>query len=191
MNINQPAEQYIVIPGWPKRTAVRDVESQSSSPPVRRLPGTGWMPTRVRNHFIAMLGEFVGTCSFLFFALSAAQVANTVVADSSDSETPTTPDLLFIALGFGFSLAANVWVFFRISGALFNPAVSPSKSSIVLPAITEIMKCIGDAGIMPHWRSWLGPRQLRIHHPDHRRNSRRWHCIRPLPKRDESSNNAE
>ncbi|KKY27144.1 putative major intrinsic protein [Diplodia seriata] len=81
------------------------------------------MPTRARNHFIAVLGEFVGTFSFLFFALSAAQVANATVA-SSDAGTATTSDLLFIALGFGFSLAANIWVFFRISGGLFNPAVT-------------------------------------------------------------------
>ncbi|KAF2104028.1 aquaporin-like protein, partial [Rhizodiscina lignyota] len=29
-----------------------------------------------------------------------------------------------IALAFGFSLAVNVWAFFRISGGLFNPAVT-------------------------------------------------------------------
>ncbi|OMP84308.1 Aquaporin-1 [Diplodia seriata] len=123
MNTNPPAEQYIVIPGWRKRANVHDVESQTSREPVRRLPGTSWMPTRARNHFIAVLGEFVGTFSFLFFALSAAQVANATVA-SSDTGTATTSDLLFIALGFGFSLAANIWVFFRISGGLFNPAVT-------------------------------------------------------------------
>lgn len=32
--------------------------------------------------------------------------------------------LLFIALAFGFSLAVNAWTFFRISGGLFNPAVT-------------------------------------------------------------------
>lgn len=88
------------------------------------------MPHRARNHFIAMLGEFVGTFMFLFFALSAAQVANTAAASSSTSDTPNTSDLLFIALGFGFSLAANIWVFFRISGGLFNPAV---RNSLHLP----------------------------------------------------------
>lgn len=33
-------------------------------------------------------------------------------------------ELLYISLAFGFSLATNAWVFFRISGGLFNPAVS-------------------------------------------------------------------
>jgi aquaporin related protein len=31
---------------------------------------------------------------------------------------------MYIALVFGFSLAVNAWVFFRVSGGLFNPAVS-------------------------------------------------------------------
>lgn len=31
--------------------------------------------------------------------------------------------LMYIALSFGFSLAVSSWVFFRISGGLFNPAV--------------------------------------------------------------------
>jgi hypothetical protein len=32
--------------------------------------------------------------------------------------------LLYVSLSFGFSLAVNCWVFYRISGGLFNPAVS-------------------------------------------------------------------
>jgi hypothetical protein len=32
--------------------------------------------------------------------------------------------LMYIALSFGFSLAVSSWIFFRISGGLFNPAVS-------------------------------------------------------------------
>jgi aquaporin related protein len=35
-----------------------------------------------------------------------------------------TSQLLFISLGFGFSLCVCAWVFFRVSGGLFNPAVS-------------------------------------------------------------------
>lgn len=32
--------------------------------------------------------------------------------------------LLYISLAFSFSLAVNAWVFFRVSGGLFNPAVT-------------------------------------------------------------------
>lgn len=31
---------------------------------------------------------------------------------------------MYISLAFGFSLTVNAWVFYRISGGLFNPAVS-------------------------------------------------------------------
>ena len=41
--------------------------------------------------------------------------------------SPSLPKLisrLYISLCFGFSLAVNAWIFFRVSGGLFNPAVS-------------------------------------------------------------------
>jgi len=77
-----------------------------------------------------MLGEFCGTFLFLFFAFSATQVANAATSTEGNdpsgqiSQAPNTSALLYIALAFGFSLAVNAWVFFRISGGLFNPAVS-------------------------------------------------------------------
>ncbi|KAI4203993.1 MAG: hypothetical protein LQ348_001325 [Seirophora lacunosa] len=70
-----------------------------------------------------MAGEFAGTFLFLFFAFSGAQVANTKVPDAAISSAPDPASLLYISLSFGFSLAVNAWVFFRISGGLFNPAV--------------------------------------------------------------------
>lgn len=45
--------------------------------------------------------------------------------DTIDPNGPPTIDqILFISLGFGFSLAVTAWVFYRISGGLFNPAVT-------------------------------------------------------------------
>ena len=85
------------------------------------------MPDNVRNHFIAMCGEYVGTVLFLYFAFSGCQVANTIHSSSGMTleQTGANPQQLqYIALSFGFSLAVNAWVFFRISGGLFNPAVT-------------------------------------------------------------------
>ena len=71
-----------------------------------------------------MLGEFIGTFSFLFFALSATQVA----VNGNDSlpwlSLQPASMFLYISLAFGFSLAVNAWTFFRVSGGLFNPAVN-------------------------------------------------------------------
>ena len=104
-------------------------KSRASTTKERRLPGFEWLPNKVRNHFIAMLGEFSGTFLFLFFAFSATQVANATTSNTSQtssgslSQGPNPSVLMYISLAFGFSLAVNAWVFFRISGGLFNPAV--------------------------------------------------------------------
>ncbi|RKF64372.1 Aquaporin-1 [Golovinomyces cichoracearum] len=88
------------------------------------------MNSSLKNHIVAFLGEFVGTTMFLFFAFAGAQVANIGVnaeAQSSDFDGTPTFDIavyLYISFIFGFSLLVNVWVFYRISGALFNPAVT-------------------------------------------------------------------
>ena len=78
-----------------------------------------YMSNVQRTHLIAMIGEFVGTTLFLWIAFSAAQVANTI----TPAGTTDAPQIFYLALAFGFSLMVNVWVFYRISGGLFNPAV--------------------------------------------------------------------
>lgn len=106
----------------------RDTPSEPNKNELR-VPGIGFLPNKVRNHFVAMVGEFLGTFMFLFFAFTATQVANTAAAGSqaaaaadaanSDGSLPQFPNvsvLLYISLAFGFSLAVNVWIFFRISG---------------------------------------------------------------------------
>ncbi|KAJ4309611.1 Aquaporin-1, partial [Neodidymelliopsis sp. IMI 364377] len=92
-----------------------------------RLPLLKKLPDNIRNHFVAMCGEYVGTVLFLWFALSGTQVANSIPSTGGQTvaEAGSNPQQLqYIALCFGFSLAVNAWVFFRISGGLFNPAVT-------------------------------------------------------------------
>jgi len=104
--------------------------NQTSNPIKKRFgfPNTGaimgFIPDGVRNHLVASLAELAGTFLFLFFAFSIAQVANTPPAPAGSHPYPNTSQLLYIALGFGCSLAINVWIFYRVSGGMFNPAVS-------------------------------------------------------------------
>jgi aquaporin related protein len=63
------------------------------------------------------------------FAFAGTQVAN--IESSSTSNTTSggatgfnVSMYLYISVIFGFSLMGNVWIFFRISGGLFNPAVT-------------------------------------------------------------------
>lgn len=121
---------------------------------------------RWRNEFVAAAAEFAGTFMFLFFAFGGTQVANTAAVysdqatagqqDGSITQAPNTSVLLYIALSFGFSLMVNVWVFFRVSGGLFNPAVtlglyligavSPIRAGLCF--ISQILAGICSAGIV-------------------------------------------
>ncbi|KAL0261884.1 Aquaporin-1 [Diplodia seriata] len=163
MNINRPADNPIVLPGMRVKTSER--------PPPRRVHGLGWLPTNLRNHIIAMLGELVGTFLFLFFAFAATQVANAAAAgaainNGSANQYPNVAVLLYISLAFGFSLAVNVWVFFRISGGLFNPAVTLGLCLIgavgwirgALVMFAQMVGAIAAAGVV----SCLFPGPLRV-----------------------------
>lgn len=99
-------------------------------------------------HGRQFLGEFVGTFLFLFFAFAGTQVANDFA--------PSAAALLYISLAFGFSLAVNAWVFFRISGGLFNPAVTLGLTLIgcltytraLIVFIAQILGAIAAAGVV-------------------------------------------
>ncbi|KAJ5999466.1 hypothetical protein N7451_007276 [Penicillium sp. IBT 35674x] len=80
------------------------------------------LPETMRCNLLCVLGEFVGTFLFLFFSFAGTQVANTPMP--APGSYPNTSNLLYSALSFGFSLTVNVWAFFRVTGGLFNPAVT-------------------------------------------------------------------
>lgn len=109
MNVKQ-SDRFVTLPGQKSRDPTPTRQRKAL-----RFPGLGLLPNKLRNHFIAFLGEFVGTFLFLFFAFAATQVANEAASAGADG-VPNTSVLLYIALAFGFSLAVNAWVFFRITG---------------------------------------------------------------------------
>jgi aquaporin related protein len=117
-----------------------------------------------KNHALAMVGEYVGTTLFCFFAFGGTQVAlvpNTSItgatatanADGSSSaaatiQAPNTSSLQFVALSFGFSLTVTAWTFYRVSGGLFNPAVSLGLAlvGVITPLraiLLTIVQCLG------------------------------------------------
>ncbi|KAI9151323.1 Aquaporin-1 [Paramyrothecium foliicola] len=77
-----------------------------------------------RNTAVVVLGEFCGTFMFLFLSYIGAQTA-IVSNDPSDPQAPLLPQSLFyIAASFGTAVAVNVWIFYRVTGGMFNPAVT-------------------------------------------------------------------
>lgn len=88
----------------------------------------------LRTELTAFIGEFIGTFMFLALAFAGTQIAvNDPGASRAGLQGPSTnPDvtkLLYIAFSFGVSLAINVAIFADISGAKFNPAVSPLRAN--------------------------------------------------------------
>ncbi|KAF2632527.1 aquaporin [Macroventuria anomochaeta] len=112
----------------------------------------GWLPNRTRHLLIAFLGEFIGTFLFLFFAFAATQTANNLLGNRAMD----IQSLMYISLAFGFSLAVNVWVFFRVSGGLFNPAVTVAMALIgalpwlkaALLILAQLLGAITAAGVV-------------------------------------------
>lgn len=120
----------------------KDLEAQKRKPSGDLLHR---IPEHVRNHFVAMMAEFMGTFLFLFFAFAGTQTANAPRSSTGDENTdiPQGPDplvLLYISACFGTSLTATVWIFFRISGGMFNPAVTIGLCLVgAVPIVRGIM----------------------------------------------------
>ncbi|GKT63911.1 aquaporin [Colletotrichum tofieldiae] len=76
------------------------------------------------GHLVAASGEFVGTFFFLYFAYAGQLMVILQGAEAAPDGSLSSQGVVFIALTYGFSLLVNVWTFYRVSGGLFNPAVS-------------------------------------------------------------------
>lgn len=82
----------------------------------------------IKQDLVAAVGEFVGTTMFLFLAMGATK-SDSYSRTSSQTQTTgnvslSNQDILFVATAFGLSLIVCAWVFYRITGGLFNPAVT-------------------------------------------------------------------
>jgi aquaporin related protein len=110
------------------------------------------VPENIKNHFVAALSEFVGTFLYMLTGLGGTSAA--ISLSSNDPDNPVK--YLYIATSWGMSTAVNAWVFFRISGGLFNPAVTIAMMMIkavspyrgVLIILTQVVACIAASGVL-------------------------------------------
>jgi len=163
MNVDRPT-RGIRLP-WKSRRAQqsRDDETELS----RRVPLLGRLPLAVKNHFVAMMAEFAGTFMFLLFALGGTNVVNAAPANAQPADLAANPaKLLYISLCFGMSLMVNAWVFFRVSGGLFNPAVSLAMMIVgALPYVRGLLIIMAQilGGIAASAAVWgLQPGELNV-----------------------------
>ncbi|KAG0643642.1 aquaporin-like protein [Tuber brumale] len=115
-----------------------------------------------RDYALIMCGEFLGTFLFFFLAFGATQAAKINHSGSGPSPkdptraVPTPELLLYLAICAGSALTVNVWVFYRVTGAFFNPAltlgcvlvgkVPPLKGALM--GITQLVAGIAAAGLI-------------------------------------------
>lgn len=90
--------------------------------PFEHMTGDRRVGNTVKNHFVAATGEFVGTFFFLFFAFACHLMAFNQAPNKAPNGSVSSSTVVYIALGYGMSLLVAVWILFRISGGLFNPA---------------------------------------------------------------------
>jgi hypothetical protein len=93
----------------------------------------------LQRHLLAALGEYIGTTAFLVLGIAVTQLIDGIVLPNMDDSTLSLANIVkgaIVAVIFGLSMALATTMFWRISGALFNPAVS------LLLFFSNIFRCV-------------------------------------------------
>jgi aquaporin related protein len=94
-----------------------------------------------RDDLQAALLEFVGTTFFLLLGLGGIQAATG--EKTSGSNGSTVEQVLYISTCMGLSLLVSAWLFFRITGGLFNPNISLALLLVgVIKPVRFVLYCI-------------------------------------------------
>lgn len=112
-----------------KVRSIFNVRGNSSREPGRRKHK---LADPIRNILVVVFGEFCGTFMFLMLSFAGAQTAINNNVPNIPGEPLAPASLLYIACSFGTALAINVWVFYRVTGGMFNPAVSTYAYTLCL-----------------------------------------------------------
>ncbi|KAF7977131.1 hypothetical protein HWV62_4527 [Athelia sp. TMB] len=85
--------------------------------------------------------EFVGTMFFLLLGLGGIQA---VSGEGNYGDSGSTIEkVLYISTCMGFSLLVSAWLFFRVTGALFNPNISLALLLVgVIRPVRFVLYCI-------------------------------------------------
>ncbi|KAG9126207.1 hypothetical protein FRC07_004425 [Ceratobasidium sp. 392] len=102
----------------------------------------------LRGDLIAASLEFIGTTLWLLLAfggIQAAAFANRTQQTGDVDAVPTDIQLIYVSASMGLSLLVTVWLFYRISGGVFNPAISTSLLLIgAIGPVRWIMYCLAE-----------------------------------------------
>lgn len=101
-------------------------DHDSSVAATKRRPLCARLFAEIGDDMHAAFQEFIGTTLFLTLAFGGVQasIAEVASADGSAGGAAGVSRIMYVALCFGFSLLVSAWLFFRVTGGLFNPNVS-------------------------------------------------------------------
>jgi aquaporin related protein len=95
-----------------------------------------------RTDIHAAILEFVGTTTFLLLGLGGIQAASDSAAVAINI-TPVLEKDLYIATSMGLALIASAWIFYRVTGGLFNPNISLALLLVgVIGPLRFVLYCI-------------------------------------------------
>jgi len=92
----------------------------------------------LKSDLHAALLEFVGTTFFLLLGLGGIQAAADASAAVGDPYL-RVENIIFISTSMGLSLLVSSWLFFRVTGGLFNPNVS---FALLLVGVIRPVRCL-------------------------------------------------
>ena len=86
--------------------------------------------------------EFIGTGFFLLIGLGGIQAASEENL-TSEQQASNIQHILYVSTCMGFSLLVSAWLFFRITGGLFNPNVSLALLLVgVIKPVRFVLYCL-------------------------------------------------
>ena len=127
-------EQHNIMPMFIRNVtrALTDSRSRFDMSPRSQL-------STFREDAQAALVEFVGTTFFLLLGLGGIQAATGEVTTSGS----TVEQVMYISTCMGLSLLVSAWLFFRVTGGLFNPNVSLALLLVgVIRPVRFLLYCI-------------------------------------------------
>ncbi len=101
----------------------------------------GYLFCNIEEDLKAAFLEFIGTAFFLVLGLGGIQAATG--ENDMSSATSRIEQVLYISTSMGFSLLVSAWLFFRVTGGLFNPNVSLGLALVgVIQPVRFVLYCI-------------------------------------------------
>ncbi|QRV94038.1 aquaporin, Major intrinsic protein family [Ceratobasidium sp. AG-Ba] len=101
-----------------------------------------------REDIYAAILEFIGTTLWLIVGLGGIQAGAFSAQNQQQSSVTSVPSigqLLYISASMGLSLLVFVWLFYRVTGGVFNPAISTGLLLVgAIKPIRWAMYCVAE-----------------------------------------------